>query len=178
MPPGNRCRKFAEATHSDSKRSTSSDSYGSIMPPQKCRRFSVLPSQMKKRKNDFNSDGDAYIDLAVKNGKRVGKLLSVASKESINYKGSRIFGPKIYLFLDIKTSGFSPKNNEILQIAAVTNCLQMKKFNQYLLPTMNIPLSVPKINNLTTSGDQLLYKEERVDAVEARQGLNQFLKYL
>ena len=178
MPPGKHCRKFAEATDSHSKRSTSSDSYGWTMPPQKCRRLSALPSQMKKRKNDFNSDGYAYIDIAVKTRKRVGKLPSVASKESINYKESRIFGPKIYLFLDIETSGFSTKFSEILQIAAVTSCLQMKQFNQYLLPTMNISLRASEINHLTASGNQLLYKGERVDAVEKRQGLNRFLKYL
>jgi len=110
--------------------------------------------------------------------KETGKLPSVASRASIKHRKTRILGPKIYLFLDIETSGFSKEHSEILQIAAVSNCEKMEKFNQYMLPTKGIISYASEANNLTTRNGQLLYKNKKVDAVKAREGLNRFLRYL
>lgn len=175
MPPQKRHLYSSRASGSHSKKQNKSE--GSDMPPQKRRRISAMCSKMKEKRTGVLSDSDNENALT----SNIVKLPSVASKASIMYKNRRLFGPKIYLFVDIETGGFlrTPKLlSDILQIAAVSSCKEKNDFNQYLLPTKAIAPHASKVNHLSSKKGELLYKDKRVDAVKPRAGFKRFLTYL
>jgi DNA polymerase III epsilon subunit-like protein len=80
-----------------------------------------------------------------------------------------------YIFFDTETSGRSPKNNELLQISAVT---EKTDFNVYITPTKKISPLASAVNGLTFRYGKLRLNNEPVSTMTVAEALEAFLEYL
>lgn len=69
-----------------------------------------------------------------------------------------------YVVLDIETTGFSPENDDIIQIAAVKylNDVEYDKFSTYIKPTNIITNSITKLTGIT---NEMVENAPKIDSV-------------
>jgi len=82
-----------------------------------------------------------------------------------DFKGESIIGfPDDYIIIDIETTGFNPKNNEIIEIAAIKICDNKicSIFQSLIRPTTTINYF---ISNLTGTTNEMVADANSVEEV-------------
>lgn len=101
-----------------------------------------------------------------------GYLIDDGITTVINFKNNNLLNELEYVVLDFETTGFSPRNDSIIEIGAVKfyNGIELDRFGTLVNPARDIPFEVTKLTGIT----QEMVKDSP-DAQQALSSLKDFI---